>query len=237
LYDAGGIDLAHGMVHCVGDKDRAVGADGDVAGRIELGRGGRPAVPRVACGVVAGDGADGAVVINQTDDVVGCIGNDDAIVGVQVDAPRRRRSLALGGIELSLHRRPAVAGVARRADAHDGVDRAVGFEQSDAVVGLVRDQNVAHGVDHDRTGQIEDGHVSRPAVASEIAGPGAGQVLDQTGRQVQALHLAVVPAGDDHAALIVERDVGRMVELLLNGYAIIGRPELTGPRHGLHLAR
>src|SRR5262249_44100509 len=134
---------ADGVVHGVGDVQRAVRRDGDVARRVELRLCRRTAVSRVTRCPGANDGGDIADLVDEPHLMVASIGDVDAVVRIDRDAARRRGRLPLRAVELGLYGRTAVACAARHAGAGDGVDDAVRLELAQPVIGLVGDDDVA----------------------------------------------------------------------------------------------
>src|SRR5690606_23076043 len=95
--------------------ERAVRAEVEVDGVVELGLGRGSAISRVAALAGAGDGRDDPVGADAADAVIARVGEEDVARLVHRDAPRRIGRLAEGHGEARLHRVSAVSAEAALA--------------------------------------------------------------------------------------------------------------------------
>src|SRR5262249_23179373 len=144
-------DLADAVVALVAEEDVAAGVHGDAERVIELGGGGRPAVPAEAASAVAGDGDDHAGRFHHLADAV-VVGVGDVEVAVGVHGP------PVWAAEVRRGGRDVVAVVGGVAGAGDGDNVAGRLHHlpNAAVVG-VGDVDVAAAVHGGGGGQVQHG--------------------------------------------------------------------------------
>src|SRR5690606_7385935 len=188
--DAGGVDLAHAVVHRVGEVDRAVVGDLQVDRSVEARLHRRAAVARVAGLAGAGDGLDDAVGVDPAQPVVAVIGEDQPALRVVGGPPGRQRVLAGLLRHAHLHAVAAVAAEAGRALLLALLQPAAG-----GLVGArARDRLLTGGARHVVVDHAAAGDAADDAVLVDLADDLVGLVHD------------------GEVAVRVERDAGRKVE-------------------------
>src|SRR5581483_7026578 len=219
----------------LGDVDVAEVVDGDAAGAVEVGRGGRAAIAgRIArrdgrLGVgrrrggvgVAGDRGDRPAGVDLADQVVAAVGD--------VEVPGLVEGHALGGVELGVDRPAAVTAVALRlrVPGHDGDRHRVGVEveHADHVVAAVGHVELVAGRHEHRLGELEPRTLRWAGVGLGRAGRRLGVAgAGDRGDRPAAVDLAgplVVAVGDVDVALGVDGDAVGLVEHRLGGRAAV----------------
>src|SRR5206468_2761182 len=155
---AAGGDLADAIA--IRDVEVAGGIEGHAMGGVEL-RGGRgAAVAREATAATAGVGRDGAPWADLADAAVAAVRDVEVAGGIEGNVP--------GEVELRGGRGAPVAREAKVAAAGVGRDGAPGRDLADAVVGGVRDIQVAGGIESHAGGGQEPRGGRGAAVAREV---------------------------------------------------------------------
>src|SRR5207249_4168676 len=173
---APGGDLADAAGTVVGDVEVAGGIEGYANGYGEL-RGGRgAAVAREARAAGAGVGRDGAPGGDLADAAVVVVGDVEVAGGIEGHAN--------GYAQLRVGRGAAVTREAKAAAAGVGRDGAAGRDLADAIVGDVRDVEVARRIEGHASGGVELRSGRGAAVAREVpAGVGRDGATGQGRRR------------------------------------------------------
>ena len=168
---------AYAAIGSVGDVDVAGRVERDAPGQVQLRIGRRAVVAGVALHAVAGDGGDEAAGDNDlADGLIPSIGDVDVAGCVDEDAS--------GTIQQGVGCRTAVAGVAPRAVAGDGIDDVVGDGNlADGLIVVIGDVDIARSVDRHAGWKIQLGADGCAAVAGVACRTISGHCGDDARRK------------------------------------------------------
>src|SRR4029077_12231175 len=195
-----GCDLSNALVRLVGDVHVAGGVDGHAGRRLQGGAGRRPAITEAA-GPTARDRSDDAGRRRNLSNPAlrGALGDIDVARAIDVNA-KRVPQLCRGC-------RAAVTRPGTRATTGDRGDRAGWRDLPDAIVPVVRDEDVSRRIDRQPSRPVEVSLSRGTAIAAECSYASAGEGADDSGGRHHT-NLVIVRVGDVEVAAGIDGNTG-----------------------------